>query len=229
MTAKVNRILIPFSGGIDSTACACMAKRTHKEAHIALAHIIITTHPEEGDDGIGETTYQRAKYIARRLRLPLKIVGHICMMGQPVALQGLFVNWITAVATAHHYDQVWWGFNYYNSAGFDVNYRWDELAELISSIHHSEVRHFYPVLHMTRKEELRTIPEELWERTISCNQIQDGKACGRCNKCQASTEAIQGLRLAQVRRKRWLKEEQQAIETAAAMQPPAPTTDQEMA
>lgn len=219
MSVKVNRILIPFSGGVDSTACACMAMRTHKQAHIKLMHLRVVTSE---DESYADVQAERSERIAKKLGLPYEQYGEIHTYGSPVPLQSLFMPWAIGLATYLRYEQVWWGFNYYNEEGFDINYRWDELGLLLRQIHHWDGMNVTPVLHMTRREELRTIPRYLWGDLVTCNFIRDGKACGRCGKCQAFTEAIQGQQLSEVKMRR------NAVEAykASLLQPntPTPTT-----
>jgi 7-cyano-7-deazaguanine synthase in queuosine biosynthesis len=225
VSVKVNRILIPFSGGIDSTACACMARRTHKEAHIKLAHVLMHNDRDEPGRDYGEPQMERAEVVAKKLGMPFEVIGEVNTHGCPVANQSLWVPWMVAVATQHRYEQIWWGFNYYNEDGFDINYRWDELGLLMKQIHHWDGMHVMPVLHMTRREELRTIPRELWSDLVTCNFIRDGKACGRCGKCQAFTKAIQGQQLAEARMKRHAVEEKKAEITAQVLQLTTPTQE----
>jgi len=171
------RILVPFSGGLDSTVTAILLKANLHEIH--ASHLVW-----DNRRGIGGPQAKAAEKVANILGLPFAVIGRF-EISTTILWSPVFISVFMDAARRGKYDAIAFGF-----VGGQSRHDWFTLcADMARAIGYTG-HILFPVRGMDRRSEWNFIPKTLKNQLYTCHSRRGSTPCGRCIKCATDLKVI---------------------------------------
>jgi 7-cyano-7-deazaguanine synthase in queuosine biosynthesis len=181
----MKKVLLGFSGGLDSTVCAILLKEQGYDVTLGFLDWDMELSPQ-----FGKLSRTAANSISKELNLPMIELAKVNI---PKNRVGTSYSWIQCVFSMvlwessywpGDYDVVAFGNRFIHYQSFQNGKYNKDVAELISKVVNYEGKILFPVADMKRKDLWPLVDVKLRKMIYSCNTpLEEGESCGKCHKC----------------------------------------------